>query len=127
MLADEKTNLDILIDSGKPILVIEVAPPDGTDLEAVRSCARRYADRVHALGVSDNRDGVRMSALAAASTIASEGVEPIQHLVRVGSRRVGLRRPRISDDAVGGSDDAVGDQVLPVGHREQRGPTDLQR
>jgi hypothetical protein len=43
MLADEKTRLDVLIDSGKPILVMEMAPPDGSDLEAVRSCARRYA------------------------------------------------------------------------------------
>ena len=101
MLADEKTNLDTLIDSGKPILVAEMAPPDGSDLEAVRSCARRYAGRVHALGVSDNRDGVRMSALAAASVVASEGVEPILHLVTRDRNRIALASECLGAHALG--------------------------
>ena len=101
MLADEKTNLDTLIDSGKPILVTEMAPPNGSDLEAVRSCARRYAGRVHALGVSDNRDGVRMSALAAASVVASEGVEPILHLVTRDRNRIALASECLGAHALG--------------------------
>ncbi len=101
MLADDKTNLDTLIDSGKPILVTEMAPPDGSDLEAVRSCARRYAGRVHALGVSDNRDGVRMSALAAASVVASEGVEPILHLVTRDRNRIALASECLGAHALG--------------------------
>jgi len=101
MLADEKTNLDTLIDSGKPILLTEMAPPVGSDLEAVRSCARRYAGRVHALGVSDNRDGVRMSALAAASAVASEGVEPILHLVTRDRNRIALASECLGAHALG--------------------------
>jgi len=101
MLADEKTNLDTLIDSGKPILVTEMAPPDGSDLEAVRSCARRYAGRVHALGVSDNRDGVRMSALATASVVASEGIEPILHLVTRDRNRIALASECLGAHALG--------------------------
>ena len=101
MLADEKTKLDGLIDSGKPILLIEMTPPDGSDLEAVRSCARRFAGRVHALGVSDNRDGVRMSALAAASVVASEGVEPILHLVTRDRNRIALASECLGAHALG--------------------------
>jgi methylenetetrahydrofolate reductase (NADPH) len=101
MLADEKTNLDTLIDSGKPILVTEMAPPNGSDLEAVRSCARRYAGRVHALAVSDNRDGVRMSALAAASAVASEGLEPILHLVTRDRNRIALASECLGAHALG--------------------------
>jgi methylenetetrahydrofolate reductase (NADPH) len=101
MLADKKTKLDALIDSGKPILVMEMAPPEGSDLEAVRSCARRYAGRVHALGISDNRDGVRMSALAAASAIAAEGVEPILHLVTRDRNRIALASECLGAHALG--------------------------
>jgi methylenetetrahydrofolate reductase (NADPH) len=101
MLADEKTKLEMLIDSGKPILITEMAPPDGSDLEEVRSCARRYAGRVHALGVSDNKDGVRMSALAAASAIASEGVEPILHLVTRDRNRIALASECLGAHALG--------------------------
>jgi methylenetetrahydrofolate reductase (NADPH) len=101
MLEDEKTKLDVLIDSGKPILVMEIAPPNGGDLEAVRSCARRCASRVHALGVSDNRDGVRMSALAAASAVASEGVEPILHLVTRDRNRIALASECLGAHALG--------------------------
>jgi len=101
MLADEKTKLDLLIDSGKPILVAEIAPPDGSDLEVLRSCARRFAASVHALGVSDNRDGVRMSALVAASVVASEGVEPILHLVTRDRNRIALASECLGAHALG--------------------------
>ena len=101
MLADEKTKLDTLIDSGKPILVTEMAPPDGSDLEAVRSCARRYAGKVHAVGVSDNRDGVRMSALAAASAVAAEGIEPILHVVTRDRNRIALVSECLGAQALG--------------------------
>jgi len=101
MLADEKTNLGTLIDSGRPILVTEMAPPDGSDLEAVRSCARRHAGGVNALGVSDNRDGVRMSALATASVVASEGVEPILHLVTRDRNRIALASECLGAHALG--------------------------
>ena len=101
MLADEKTRLDALIDSGKPILVAEMAPPQGSDVGAVRSRARRYAGMVHALGVSDNRDGVCMSALAAAFLVAAEGVEPILHLVTRDRNRIALASECLGAHALG--------------------------
>jgi methylenetetrahydrofolate reductase (NADPH) len=100
-MADEKTNLDKLIDSGESVLVADMTPPGGSDVEAVRSCASRYAGRVHALGVSDNRDGVRMSALAAASVIAAQGVEPILHLVTRDRNRIALASECLGAHALG--------------------------
>jgi len=81
MMTSQKMHLGERIRSGKPILIAETAPPKGADAAAARACARRYAGRVHALGVSDNQNEVRMAALAAASLVAAEGVEPILHVV----------------------------------------------
>lgn len=101
MMAQPQMHLDERISSGKPILVAEVTPPAQADPEAVRACARRYAGRVHALGVSDNRDGVRMSALAAASLIAEEGVEPILHVVTRDRNRIALSSEVLGARALG--------------------------
>jgi len=70
-MAKEKTGLQRRIESGKSILVAEITPPTGSDAAAMREAARRYAGKVHALGVSDNRDRVCMSALVGASLVGS--------------------------------------------------------
>ncbi len=89
-MSDEKTGLKNRIESGKRIVIAEYAPPAGTDPQAVRSAAKMYAGKVHALGVSDNRKNVTMSALAAASLIASEGIEPILHMITRDRNRIAL-------------------------------------
>ncbi|MBN1866706.1 methylenetetrahydrofolate reductase [Candidatus Sumerlaeota bacterium] len=86
----EKTELQERIESGKSILIAEVAPPKGSDGDSVRAVAREFAGKVHALGMSDNRDGVRMSALAAAAIVAQQGVEPILHVATRDRNRVAL-------------------------------------
>ena len=50
-----------------------MAPPRSADPAPVRAIAKRLIGKVHALGVSDNRDRVSMSALVAASLVAAEG------------------------------------------------------
>jgi methylenetetrahydrofolate reductase (NADPH) len=97
----EKTGLQKRIDSGEPILAAELSPPQGGDADAVREAARRFAGKVHALGVSDNRDGVRMSALAAASLVAGEGVEPILHVVTRDRNRIALVSDYLGAQALG--------------------------
>jgi methylenetetrahydrofolate reductase (NADPH) len=86
----EKTNLQKRIESGKPIILSEIAPPMSPDASFVRSLAKRLGGRVHALGVSDNRDGVHVSALAAATIVASEGVEPLLHMTTRDRNRAAL-------------------------------------
>ena len=48
--------LSAAIASGKPVLVAEISPPQGADPAPVRAMAKRFAGKVHALGISDNRD-----------------------------------------------------------------------
>ena len=89
-MTKDKTKLQELIESGKPILVAEVSPPLDGDPEAVRRTARRYKGKVHALGVGDNRDRVSMSALAAAVLVEDEEVEPILHVITRDRNRIAL-------------------------------------
>jgi len=64
-----KTNLQNRIESGKPIILAEIAPPAAPDVAGLQEMARSFAGKVHALGVSDNRDDTRMCAMVAASII----------------------------------------------------------
>ena len=86
----EKSNLQKRIESGKQIILAEIAPPQSADGARVRAAAKSFSGKVHALGVCDNRDGVRMSALAAASIILSEGVEPVLHITTRDRNRTAL-------------------------------------
>lgn len=90
IMPNERSELHKRIDAGELILIVEVSPRRSADPATVRTVARHYAGRVHALGVSDNRDGVCMSALAAASLVCSEGVEPILHMVTRDRNRIAL-------------------------------------
>jgi methylenetetrahydrofolate reductase (NADPH) len=89
-MAREKTRLHQRIESGAPILIMEVSPPHSGDAAPLGELARRCAGKVHALGLSDNRDRVCMSALAAATIVAAEGVEPILHVVTRDRNRIAL-------------------------------------
>ena len=86
----EPTGLQQRITAGKPLLLAEISPPQGGDPAVVRDVARRLAGKFHAVGVSDNRDHVAMSALAAATLVAAEGVEPILHVVTRDRNRIAL-------------------------------------
>ncbi len=89
-MAPDKTNLLERIASGQPIVLAEITPPKTADADLVRATAGLYAGKVHALEVSDNRDGACIAALAAASIIASAGVEPVLHMVTRDRNRISL-------------------------------------
>ena len=63
--------------------------------------AKRFAGKVHALGISDNRDRVGMSALAAASLVAGQGVEPILHVTTRDRNRIALVSEVLGAQALG--------------------------
>jgi methylenetetrahydrofolate reductase (NADPH) len=97
----DQTVLGQRIESGKPLVLAEISPPRGADPVAVRELARRCAGKAHAVGVSDNRDHVAMSALAAASLVAAEGVEPILHVVTRDRNRIALVSDVLGAQAIG--------------------------
>ena len=100
-MTKDKTNLQELIESGKPILLAEISPPLGGDPDIVSQTARRYQGKVHALGVSDNRDRVSMSALAAAVLVKAEKVEPILHVITRDRNRIALISDFLGAQALG--------------------------
>lgn len=89
-MTSEKTALQQRIESGKPLLIVETAPPKGSNPDGVIALVKKLSGKVHALGISDNRDGVCMSALAAAVLAAGAGAEPILHLVTRDRNRIAL-------------------------------------
>ena len=100
-MSTQATGLQERIASGKTILLAEIPPPQGADPAPLRAAAKRYAGKVHAVGVSDNRDRVAMSALAAASLLTAEGVEPILHVTTRDRNRIALVSEALGAQALG--------------------------
>ena len=95
------TRLQARLESGRPVLIAQVSPPAGGDAGAMRAVARQFAGKVHALGISDNRREVRMSALAAAALAAGEGVEPLLHVTTRDRNRIALASDCLGASALG--------------------------
>jgi methylenetetrahydrofolate reductase (NADPH) len=90
----DKTELQKRVESGKPLLIVEISPPPSGDPAPLLAEAKHFHGKVHTLGISDNRDGVSMSALAAAQLVSSAGFETILHLTTrecLGARALGIR------------------------------------
>jgi len=100
-MTESETKLQARIGSGKPIIMIEVAPPKGGDPAPLRATAKRFSGKVHAVGISDNRLGACMSALAAAGIVAAEGGEPILHVVTRDRNRLALISQCLGAQALG--------------------------
>ena len=96
-----KTELKLRIESGQPVFLAEMTPPTSADPDPIRAVARRLAGKVHALGISDNRERVGMSALAAATFVAAEGLEPILHMVTRDRNRVAMVSDCLGASALG--------------------------
>jgi methylenetetrahydrofolate reductase (NADPH) len=100
-MSQEKSGLQKRIESGKRIVLAEIAPPKSPDGAQVKSLAKKFVGKVDALGVSDNRDDIRMSALAAASLIVNEGVEPVLHMATRDRNRAALSSDCLGASALG--------------------------
>jgi methylenetetrahydrofolate reductase (NADPH) len=97
----ETSKLQNRIESGKQIVLAEISPPKSADGEAVRALAKQFAPHVHALGISDNREGIRMSALAAASLVNSPEIEPVLHVTTRDRNRTALISDCLGAHALG--------------------------
>ncbi len=97
----EKSKLQMRIESGKPVICAEISPPASSEASEVKALAAAFAGKVHCLGVSDNREGVTMSALAAALIIRSEGVDPVLHMVTRDRNRAALVADFLGAQALG--------------------------
>src|SRR4030042_4771185 len=100
-MSTQATGLQKRIAAGKTILLAEIHPPQGADPAPLRAAARHYAGKVHAVGVSDNRNRVAMSALAAASLLKAGGVGPILHVTTRDRNRIALVSEALGAQALG--------------------------
>lgn len=96
-----KADLQQRIESGKPLLLAEFSVAAAADAQQVRQLGQRYAGRVDAVGLSDNRDRVGMASLAAATLIAGQGVETILHITTRDRNRVALVSEALGARALG--------------------------
>ena len=89
-MSTQGPNLLERITAGKLIRLAELTPPRGGNPDPLRAAAQRYRGKVHAVGLTDNRERVAMAALAAASVVAAEGLEPVLHIITRDRNRVAL-------------------------------------
>jgi len=100
-MSKDQTVLQQRIESGASVLIAEVSPAASGDPSAIVDVATCYAGKVTALGISDNRDHVGMSPLAAAALALGEGVEPILHMVTRDRNRIALASDYLGARALG--------------------------
>ena len=117
-----QTQLRQRIESGKQLLVAELSPPKSGNPAPLLAAAKQYAGKVHALGISDNSDGACMSALAAASLVAAQGVEPILHMVTRDRNRTALVADYLGAQALG-----LGNMLCTTGTHQTLGPANQAR
>ena len=98
---NKATDLQQRLESGKSVLLAEISPPAEAEPAGVEQLAKRFPGKVHALGVSDNRDRVGMAALAAATLVAGQGVEPILHVTTRDRNRIALVSEVLGAHALG--------------------------
>ena len=98
---NKPTDLQQRLESGKRVVLAEISPPAEAAPASVQQLAKRFAGKVHALGISDNRDRVGMAALAAASLVAGQGVEPILHVTTRDRNRIALVSEVLGAHALG--------------------------
>ena len=98
---NKTTDLQERLESGRGVLLAEISPLAEAEPRGVEQLAKRFAGKVHALGVSDNRDRVGMAALAAATLVAGQGVEPILHVTTRDRNRIALVSEVLGAHALG--------------------------
>jgi methylenetetrahydrofolate reductase (NADPH) len=100
-MTEQDSGLHRRISARHKLLLAELTPPYSGDPAGLRARAKTYAGKVDALGITDNQEGVRMSALAAAAVVASEGVEPVLHIVTRDRNRTALVSDYLGAHALG--------------------------
>ena len=112
-----ETKLKARLSSNAPVIIAELTPPKTANPAPVRETLRVLKGKVDAIGVSDNRSGVCMSALAAASLVVEEGIEPILHMVTRDRNRIALLSDCLGAQALG-----IHNLLITTGGHQTLGP-----
>ena len=112
-----QTELQRKINNGDMILLSEISPPQSGDPKALTSISKEYAGKVCALGISDNKEEICMSAMAASSIVAKTGIEPIMHVITRDKNRIAL-----ISDFLGAQSLGIHNILLTSGTHQTLGP-----
>jgi methylenetetrahydrofolate reductase (NADPH) len=89
------------LETNEMLVIAELTPPQNADTTAIRTATQKLEGTVHAVGLSDNRDGVGMSPTAAAAIVKDAGVEPLVHMVTRDRNRIALESDFLGARALG--------------------------
>jgi len=85
------SRLSEVIKRGGPVVTAEVTPPVGANPQPLIALARSLKDRVHAVVVEENPDGVHLSSLVAGAHLKSAGLEAVVTMLTRDTNRIGLQ------------------------------------
>ncbi len=87
-----KSRLQTLIERGEFVVTAEVGPPKSASSKGMKKHARHLKDSVDAVNITDNQTAVvRLSSMAGALHVMSEGVEPIMQMTCRDRNRIAIQ------------------------------------
>jgi methylenetetrahydrofolate reductase (NADPH) len=89
------------LNTGDMLVMTELSPPMEASPAFIREQARKLKGKVHAIGLSDNREGIGISAIAAATLVDAEGVVPVVHMATRDRNRIALVSDFLGANALG--------------------------
>ncbi|MBF0104660.1 MAG: methylenetetrahydrofolate reductase [Deltaproteobacteria bacterium] len=96
------SNLGRVLDSGSFAVTVEIGPPRGPDIEALKRKINLLKGVADAYNVTDNQTAVvRMSSIAASKIILDAGLEPVMQMTCRDRNRIALQSDLIGASALG--------------------------
>lgn len=96
------SNLEKILSSGNFAVTAEIGPPRGADGEHMRNWARKLKGYADAFNITDCQTAiVRLSSLAGAVLLLSEGVEPVMQMTCRDRNRIAIQSDILGASALG--------------------------
>ena len=96
------SNLEKVLEAGKFGVTAEIGPPQSADPEPLRHHAKMLKGSADAFNLTDNQTAVvRLSSIASAAIIMSEGVEPVIQMTCRDRNRIALQSDLLGASAIG--------------------------
>jgi len=101
-LSGEKSNLQMILESGGFSVTAEIGPPMSADADHVKENASMFKNLVDAANVTDNQTAVvRMSSIAASYLALLNGVEPVVQMTCRDRNRIAIQSDLLGAYAMG--------------------------
>ena len=114
--------------SGRPVVTVEVAPPDSADPAALQARAARFKGLVDAINVTDGAGGnCHMSSVAASAILAAQGLVPVYQIACRDRNRIAIQGDLLGAAALGVNNILclTGDDVSQGDHPDAKPVFDL--